>query len=325
MKPAILGIGSAAAGAVVAVALMHSVPAFAPGGGDTAAEADPVAATNDEGVVKLDRAGIAHADIRLVTLAPAQVATQRSGFARALDISALSAIESEIQSAQAALSASQADFARQRALAAEDQSAATKAVEAARAQAAADRARLTAAQRRVALEFGPGLAGFTGSALTQLVRAIAAGEASLVRVDFPDGPAPVGAQVRIAGTMAQLLGPAAATDARLQTAGSLAVVRGPLARQIGAGRVLPVTLAAASGSEGGVIVPRDAILRFQGGLWVYRAVAGGGFARIELIDARPEDKGWFVRTGVKPGDAVAVGGIGVLLSLERGGPVEEDE
>lgn len=329
MKPLALGIGSAVAGAAIAAALIYALPALTPGSG---AETDNAAAAEappaEEGVVQLAPSAMAHAAIRVVTLEPARIGVQRSGFARALDVSTLSAIDAEIRSARAALAASEADYTRQRALAAEDQSAATRAVETARAQAQADRARLTAAVQRIGLEFGPGLAGFAGAPLSELVRAIAAGDASLIRVDFTDGPAARGARVRIGdrdttSATVTLLGAAAATDPRLQTAGSLAIVRGPLARLLGAGRVLPASVAA-SGTEAGILVPREAILRFQGGLWVYHVVPGG-FARAELIDARPEANGWFVKSGVAPGEKVAAGGIGVLLSLERGGTAAEDE
>jgi hypothetical protein len=58
---------------------------------------------------------------------------------------------------------------------------------------------------------------------------------------------------------------------------------------------------------------------------VYRVDSHGGFARVELLDARPQADGWFARSGVKPGDHVAADGIGVLLSIERGGTAAEDE
>lgn len=330
MKPASLGLVSFIGGAAMAAALIYGISAFSPSDGDdAAADSNSAAQTSaEDGVVALDKAAIAHAGIRFIQLTSARAALQRNGFARALDTSTLAAIDSEITSARAALTASQADYARQRTLASEDQSAATRAVEAARAQAVADQARLTAAEHRVGLEYGPGLANLSDAALNQLVRAIAAGEASLVRIDFTDGPAARGAQVRIgeghSSATVTLLGASASTDAKLQTAGNLAIVRGPLARSLGAGRVIPALMAATTGSEAGVLVPRDAILRYQGGLWIYRVVPNG-FRRAELLDARPEANGWFVPTGLTSGEKVAAGGIGVLLSIERGGTVAEDE
>jgi hypothetical protein len=329
VKPVLLAVGSALLGAAAVCALFHIMPSLTKGGDDGATPAAATAPAMADGMVMLDKAQAARAGIRLVTLAPARAATMRSGVARAIDIGALSAIHSEIVSASAALTASRADYARQRALATEDQSASTRAVELARAQAAADQTRLEVAVRRVGLEYGPGLASFPAAALGDLVRAVATGQASLVRVDFTDGPAPRGATVRIGdartSTSVRLLGATAAADARLQSAGALAIVRGPVTQMLGVGRVLPATLASTEGSEAGVLVPRNAILRFQGGLWVYRIEPRGGFARVELVDPRAQADGWFAQGGVKPGDRVAADGIGVLLSIERGGTVAEDE
>lgn len=324
MKPLFLAAASALGGAAFAAALFVAFPSLTKDADDEAAKA-PVAAAAPEGVVMLDKAQATRAGIHIVTLASAQAGAIRQGFARALDISALSAIQGEIASARAALSASQADYARQRALAADGQSASTQAVESARAQALADQVRLATAIRRVGLEYGSGLARLSDAALGDLIRAIAAGRASLVRIDFPDGAAPDGSSVQVGAASVRLLGPAAAADAHLQSAGSLAIVQGPVARDLSAGRVLPASMVAASGTESGVMVPRDALLRYQGGLWVYR-VEQGGYRRVELTDARAQGDGWFAGAGVKPGDRVAVGGPAVLLFMERGGePKSEDD
>ncbi|WP_176598598.1 MULTISPECIES: hypothetical protein [Sphingobium] len=325
MKPLFLAAGSALSGAALASALFLAWPALTPDADDASPSA--IAPATPEGVVALDPAQASRAGIHAVTLLPAQTSAVRHGLARALDISTLSAIQSEIVSARAALTASQADDARQRALAAADQSASTKAVEIARVQAVADRARLAAATQRVGLEYGPGLARLSSAALGDLVRAVAAGQASLIRVDFADGAAPGTGVARIGeGAVAmpvRLIGPAAAADTRLQSAGSLAIIYGALARELGTGRVLPASMAQTKGKESGVIVPRAALLRYQGGLWVYRAEPGGGYRRVELTDARAQVDGWFVRdglnNGLKPGDRVAADGAAVLLSIERGG------
>ncbi|WP_176594101.1 efflux RND transporter periplasmic adaptor subunit [Sphingobium sp. EM0848] len=326
MKPLFLAAASGLVGAALAGALFIAFPSLTTGkDDDDAAGVKAAAPAAPEGVVMLDKAQATRAGIAMVPLAPAQVATVRQGLARALDISTLSAIQSEIVSAEAASATSDADYKRQRALAGDDQSASAHAVELARAQAVADRARLDAAKQRIGLEFGPGLTRLSLKSLGDLLHAATAGQASLIRVDFADGAAPPGALVRIGETTVRLLGPAATADTHLQSAGSLAIIHGPLARELGSGRVLPATMAANT-SENGVLVPREAIIRYQGGLWVYRVEPGGGYRRIELTDARAEAQGWFARSGVKPGDRIASGGLGVLLSIDRGGePVGEDD
>lgn len=117
---------------------------------------------------------------------------------------------------------------------------------------------------------------------------------------------------------AQILGPAASADAQLQTAGMLALVRGPAAAKLGVGRTLPVHFAGA-GARSGILVPRTALMRADGGQFVYRALGGGRFARVALEGGEPMAGGWFFSDGaLKPGEAIVVAGATTLLGLERG-------
>lgn len=245
-------------------------------------------------------------------------AQQAGGFAKGLDAGALAAIVAEIDSARATAAASQAEATRLDALYHNDVSASRRALEAARAQAAADLARLRLARQRVGLEYGPGLASLGDAGLHQLVSRIAAGDAALIRIDVPGVLLATGTSVQVhAGDLvasARVLGAAAAADSKLQSAGVLAVVTGPAVRQVLAGRVLTVQ-AASGGSVSGVLVPRDAIVRYQGQMWVFRQ-EGGKFEREALIDPQPVEAGWLVRGGLKPGETVVIHGGAGLLALE---------
>ncbi|MES1983400.1 MAG: hypothetical protein V4461_00420 [Pseudomonadota bacterium] len=328
MKNTATFLGAGLLGALVTATLIYTVPALLPKDND---DMEPATATPAvrQGVVTLDPDHARRANITIITLAPAKAAVVRSGFARALDIGPLSAIQSEIVSASAALAASRADATRQLSLAQEDQSASARAVEMARAQAIADQARLDLAQRRVGLEYGSGLGHFSPIALGNLVGSVAAGRASLVRIDFPDVIARRGTLIHVGSDVAsaelRVLGAAAVADTHLQSAGALAIAYGPLAQALATGKVLSATMQASGKSDTGVLVPRGAILRYQGGLWVYRVQPGGGFARVELIGARLQADGWFVQDGVKAGDRVAADGVAVLLSLERGGEAAAED
>lgn len=245
-------------------------------------------------------------------------AQQAGGFAKGLDASALAAIVAEIDSARATAAASQAEATRLDALYRSDVSASRRALEAARAQAAADLARLRLARQRIGLEYGPGLAELGDAGVRQLVSRIAAGDAALIRIDVPGALLVRGTAVQVrAGDLvagARVLGAAAAADSKLQSAGVLAVVTGPEARQVLAGRVLSVQ-AASGGSVSGVLVPRDAIVRYQGQMWVFRQ-EGGKFEREVLIDPQPVEAGWLVRGGLKPGETIVIHGGTGLLALE---------
>lgn len=320
-------LGWALAGAALAVAATRIVPAIWPSQKEAADEEARPAAAGPDAPIKLDKTAMDHAGIQLETLKPAVQAHVRTGFARALDLSGLAGINSDIVAARAALSASEAEARRQQALAAEDQSASLRAVEAARAQAAADRARLALANRRIGLEYGAGLAGRSGG-LDAFLSAAAAGEAALVRLDFQDGPVPPGASVTISDGQRQFvvhpIGPAAAADPSLQSAGVLAIVRGPVARMVSVGRVMSASLPGAGTARAGVLVPREAIVRTDGALWVFRADAEGAFHRIALRNPVAQAEGWFVAEGLRPGDKVAVGGATVLLGIQSGPPAEDE-
>lgn len=295
---------------------------------DTASAASPADAAAGD-ALKLDAGALARAGVRVASLSRSQVSAQRSGFARALDVGALAAIDAEAKAADATATASRAEAARLATLAAQDQSASRRSVEAARAQAQADTARAQLAARRVGLEFGPGLARLGRGGISGLVSDIAAGRAALVRIDIAGAPLQSGSVVRIGdgenAISVRVIGSAASADMKLQSAGVLAIVRGSAAQGLIAGRTLPAAVDSGIG-QSGIVVPRDAIVRDRGGLWVYVQKSDKSFDRVELIDPRPVADGWFVPSGLASGTRIAIAGAGSLMAIERGGEASgEDE
>jgi hypothetical protein len=246
------------------------------------------------------------------------------GFARGLDSANLAAIDAEIVTTRAAAAASRAEADRLALLAAQDQSASVKSVQAARAQAGADAARALLATRRVGLEYGPGLARLPDGARRALIADIASGAAALVRVDIPGAAITPAAAVRIdngSGSL-RVLGPASSVDPRLQSAGMLAILRGPAAASAANGGLLGVTVEQ-GGAQSGIVIARDAVVRWRSGLWVYRLSGTGTFQRVELIEARPTTDGWFVPSGLAADDRVVTRGAGTLLAMDRGSGVAD--
>ena len=280
-----------------------------------------------DGTVHLEPVQQRRAGIMTALPVSGSAPTIQSAYARALDVGPLAAIDAEIAAAGAVASASRSEALRLAALAAQDQSASARSVEAARAQAMVDQARVDLASRRIGLEFGPGMARLGPGQRRALLIEIAAGRAALIRIDRPGGA--VAGRVRVLdgnlSEMPVLLGAAATSDARLQSAGVLAVVRGPLAVAATGGRVLAATVETDS-RESGTILSRDSLVRWRGGLWAYVQTVPDTFLRRELSDARPVEDGWFVPTGFTSADKVVVAGAGVLLAIERGAdaPAEED-
>ncbi len=302
-----------------------SPKAMAPDGDDAPAETPAVPAA---GELKLAPTALAHANVRVAPVLASQATAEKTGFARALDVGALAAIDAEAKAAEATAAASRAEAARLAMLYVQDQSASRRSVEAAQAQAQSDAARAQLAMRRVGLEFGPGLMRLGRGGISALVSDVAAGRAALVRIDIAGVSLLPGNAVRVGdGAQAlsvRVLGAAAATDAKLQTAGVLTIVRGGAAQGLLAGRVLPAA-ADSSAVQTGVVVPRDAIVRYQGGLWVYAQKPDKSFERVELTNARAVADGWFVPSGLAAGTQVAVAGAESLLAVEHGGDAGDDE
>jgi len=282
-----------------------------------AAEADPLA---------LSPADRARTGVRIAALQSSTITSERRGFARAVDVGPLAAIDAERQSAAAAFAASGAELRRLQTLYAADQSASLRSVEAARAQASADRVRLELAARRTGLEFGPGLTRLGTNGLRSLIADVANGRAVLVRIDITGAALVPGQSVRIgedgAGLRATVLGTTATADAKLQTSGALAIVRGAGASALSVGRIVPASVAGGA-QKSGVLVPRSAIVRWHGARWVFRQ-KDAGFERVELVGGEASTDGWLVIEGLVPGDRIAVEGAGSLLAIEHGGEAEEE-
>jgi hypothetical protein len=312
-----------AAGAALAVAAMLALPALhlpaAVGDSDdeSVAAAPPLASP-----LAMDAATRQRLGVGVSALPLARVTAATAGFARALDIGPLAAIDGEIRTARAAAVTSAADAARLQDLAAQDQSASARAVQLALAQATADRVRVDLALRRVALEFGPGLARLTDAQRMALITAVADGQAALLRIDVPGSPAITHIGVGDPPAPVQLLGRAAAADLRVQGVALLAVLRGPGVRLAPAGRQLPA-MVESSGQDTGVIIPRSALLRQNGDLFVYVA-KGDRFERRVISGGRPVPAGWFTSNGLAPGDIIVTAGAGMVLAAENGGAGEDE-
>ena len=320
-------VGAGASAAIMLLVMPSPRPVGAPERG-LAVTQDTTRPTQSDrdGDVRIAKGEQRRIGLTLATVKSTSAPAITHGFARGLDTGALAAIDAEIITARSAASASQAEAARLALLASQDQSASVKSVQAARAQAAADAARANLAAQRIGLEYGAGLARIGARERGALIVDVAAGRSALVRVDVPGASLADLRRVLVdgGGGSLRVIGPAAAADVRLQSAGVLAVLRGPLAGSATNGRVFGVTIERGN-AESGVVVPRDAVLRWRGGLWVYRQQGSEAFSRTELIGARSTADGWFVASGLPAGSRVAVSAAGTLLAIDRGGGSAPDE
>jgi hypothetical protein len=303
-----------AAGAIVALLALGACK-----GGEEAANVEEEAG---EGVAMAADVQ-AKMGVKTAPLAAAKSRAVAQVFARVIDAGPLAQLAAEIAAARAAADASAAEAKRLEALAAADQSASPKAVETARAQAGADEARARLSEQRVGLEWGPGLAALGEGGRAQVLNDIAAGRASLVRIDAPNVAVRDIRAIRLrlardgAPITASSLGPAVAADPRLLAAASFALVRGAAAQTLPAGRVLFGEVETGAPRDG-ALIPREAIVRMDGKTWVYVPAADDTFERKEVSEALPLDAGWFVQGAFRPGEIVVTEGAGSLLAVERG-------
>jgi hypothetical protein len=72
-----------------------------------------------------------------------------------------------------------------------------------------------------------------------------------------------------------------------------------------------------------VLLPRSAVVRFNGTAWVYVQTAPDTFRRTEVSLAHSLEKGWFVQGSLNLQDKVVTVGAQQLLSEERKGQGEE--
>jgi hypothetical protein len=272
------------------------------------------------------RANVRPKDLELFEdLAAEKLAPATLVYGRVLDLTPLVGLLMEQLGASAQAEASSRTKKRVEALHGSDSIAPARDVEAAKAQAVRDQAALESVQLRIRMTWG---AWFTNAQNTaELVDALAASRAALVRLDAPLDFEAAPPHTRLAlGTAAlpsfeaKYLTRLPATDAQLQTLGLIYLVGDPTPP---AGTGVVAWLDRGGAPLEGVVVPRSALLRYEGLPWVYVRTAPDVLARrpIELVRAMP--KGWFVTSGVRPGDTVVTTGAQQLLSAEVGRPVDD--
>ena len=268
---------------------------------------------------KIDAATLTRLGVMTAPLRAVRRAASVTGFVRGLGAGPLAQLDSDLITAIAAQSASQAEAARTKALAA-DQTVSKQVAEAADAQARSDAAKVQLLRRRVGLEWGPSLAKLSDARRGKLVADIAAGHAALVRVDSALGLSQAHGNVEIelgggVHALAAILGPARVGDPRLQSTGALALVTGPQALQLGVGTVVPASLIKGAGGLG-VVIPREALLRNAGQTFVYIRSDHGDFERRAVPAGLTDPEGLFVISGFRVGEAVVTKGASQILAAQ---------
>ncbi len=262
--------------------------------------------------------------------------------------SRLASAKADVLAATASEDAARAAYGRLKDLNAEDKNVSDKAVQEALAQLEGQRARLEAAratvklvQDAIASQSGPtgpiplrlDRGGVVVELLARPGEAVEAG-ASILRVArFDDLLAtvtiPASEQVMLAEAAARVIAVghedlpieaavisiAPAVDPRLQ--GQSYLLRVPNGRlSLRPGLAVTAHLASTAPPRAGVVVPRSAIVRYEGKAWAYAQEGPDRFSRRPVATDEPVEAGWFVATGWREGDRAVVVGGQMLLSEE---------
>jgi multidrug efflux pump subunit AcrA (membrane-fusion protein) len=270
--------------------------------------------------------------LQVTTLVQTQQAQELRGAGRVLDPSALAVPFYDRESARAALEVTEKEYQRVEKLQRGSANASQRELEAAHAALERDRSAFDSAQARLASVFGPELVARRDE-LAALVHALALREIAVARIDLPVGESPAepptGARVSALGDEAtapkeaRILGPAPDADPLTQGRGFLVRIEG---MPWPPGTAVVGFLALAGPPTSGVLVPRSALVRYEGRTFIYLAHPEDS----NTIERRPVEvaqltsDGAFIPTGLAAGDQVVVVGAQQLLSTEIAGAISED-
>ena len=252
------------------------------------------------------------------------VARQVTATARVLDGGPLAGQLNDIRAAQTILDAARLDYERKKKLYDNGQNASAAAVEAADALSKQSQVSFETARDRLAAAWGANIA--TREDLKTLARSLLAREAALVRVELL-ATAKLASEPRTVRLLRQngdelatahVLGPALTTDSAVIGQAFLALVATNATPLVPGSSIIAQLDTGAR--DGGVVLPRDAVVRHAGQGWVYVETGPQTFTRRPVALDRAHSDGWLV-----PGQwtqPIIISGAQSLLSEELKGSIQ---
>lgn len=241
--------------------------------------------------------------------------------ARVLDPSLLYLQADELQSSSRAFALSKAQAARIGRLYHNQQNATQAAWAQATLAANSDQKSQSLAQIALRTTWGDAVASWSAQGLARRINALRAGRASLVRLDL-DTPLTADATFSSDDGALEIIGLLPSADAQTGRSGALLW----LARSVPALTHLLIharSTATLAELPSTVLIPRSAILRLNGGSFVFIQTADDRFAMRELTSPELCANGWLVRSGFAAGERIVTAGAASLLTLARGAEAAE--
>lgn len=279
--------------------------------------------TNGETFLKLDKETQSRMGLKVAPLAAATLKPEAKAYGRVLDPAPLALLVTEVAAAEAVVNASKKELQRTKQLFEQGQNSSQRALEMAETAVRRDEITLDGARMKVMVGWGERF--MAGPKLVPMLESLVSRRSALVRVDLPLAEslkvAPTGGSLAAltapeALTEAEFLGPASSADPTMQGQGFLFLQK---SNALPPGAAVVAWLTLPGDAESGVTVPREALLRHEGEVFVYLQTGADTFARKEIELKRPTEAGWFAHEGLKPQDKVVVVGAQQLLSEELKG------
>ena len=245
-----------------------------------------------------------------------------SAIGHVLDSAGLVSTLTELQAAELIADASRNELRRAEQLHASEGNVAQKTVEANRAQAAADSGRAAVLQTQLQTVWGPALGKLNAVERQRLVSELTAHRIVLLTAepqvalaaDAAVGRAEVNSLAGHERWQAIVMG--AMPNGQTPALASAYLMRMPAGTLV-AGMSVLVELQDTVSSIAGVEVPRSAVIRWQGGDWLYRVDADGKFARLPVHPLAWTANGCLVdKHELATDQRVVVAGATVLLAAE---------
>jgi hypothetical protein len=284
---------------------------------------------NGETVITLDLETQKTMGLQVAAVIQAQMPPSIKAYGRVMDIGQMAVPVSELAAATAISEASQKEVERLKTLAGQNNTS-QRSLQSAEAAATRDQALVQAARLRLVGAWGTTLA--RRADLPVLVQSLASLSNVLVQLNVPAGQAlaspPSSARIVTALASnavpvgAEFAGIAPTADAQFQGQTILFLVSTNTSH-LAPGTSVTGYISLPGEPLVGTLLPRNAVVRFNGTTWVYRQISQEIFTRIEVLLQQPLPGGWFVGTPLKPEDKVVVAAAQMLLSEELKGQIEE--
>ena len=278
-------------------------------------------------VVKLSHEMQTNAGLQTARPVSAEVKPEIKGYGRVLDPVPLVTALFDIDTAQNALTSSSKEHARIKALFAQNQNASLQALEIAEAAMKRDQLLIEAVRARLLTTLGRSLADRND--LPALAQSLASLNAALVRIDLLPGQswepaagarvAPLTSSEKL--SEAEFVGAAPSADAQTQGLAFLFLVRTNVPAP---GTAMVGHLPSSGAAEKGWLIPRSALIRYEGAAWVYQQTGGEMFERLLVTLERPLVDGWLVTGDISATNRLVVTGAQALLSEQLKGAGGEE-